>query len=271
MPPKTEGERSLEENEALAGLETRVVTRVLSELRLATRNAHYMKAETFNQLIANLKRDKVLTSVPTIYKDEVISGNHRVQAAIKAGIMEATCIEIVSVLSPSRKMAIQLSHNAINGSDDPSMLQSLYANLDLGDKMYSGLTDDAFGVQELDLASLSAGNTDVVELNLVFLPEHAEEFRRLLDRIGRKAKRANLVGALETFERMFDSLIRVKGELNIYNTAMALDAMVRLANERLDEMIAAGTVPSDAAEAAEAAAEDSATSEAGDAAPGDSE
>lgn len=219
---------------------------------MAERNAHYMKAEMFNQLIANLQRDGVLTSCPVIYKGEVLSGNHRVQAAIKAGIVEATCIEILSDLSASRKMAIQLSHNAINGNDDPSMLQSLYGSLSLGDKLYSGLTDDAFGVQELDLASLSAGATDTVELNLVFLPEHAEHFRRLLERAGRKAKRANLVASMDSFDALFDSLIRVKNDLNIFNTAMAIDAMVKLANERLDQLIAEGKVEADELPAAHA-------------------
>ena len=230
-------------SDSLAGLETRVVRQKLTELRHLEGNARFMKAEQFNQLVANLARDGVLTSAPLIYRGEVLSGNHRVQAAIKAGIAEADCIEILSELTPSRRRAIALSHNAIVGMDDPSQLFAAYQDLDLGDKLYSGLTDDAFGAQELDLASLSAGSTDTIEVLLVFLPEYEEAFRKYVERLASKAKATKMLASMESFDRFFDTIVRVKGVQNILNTAMAVEMMVRLACERLDQIEA--QAPSD--------------------------
>lgn len=108
-------------------LETRVVRRKLSELTLLEghENARYMKAAQFNRLVDNLKRDGVLTSSPLIYKNTVRSGNHRVAAAIKAGIAEADCIELLGDVSEERVIGIQLAHNAINGQDDPNILSTI--------------------------------------------------------------------------------------------------------------------------------------------------
>jgi hypothetical protein len=48
-------------------------------------------------------------------------GNHRVRAAIKAGIDESDVIDILTEISEERRLAIQLSQNAISGKDDPNI------------------------------------------------------------------------------------------------------------------------------------------------------
>ena len=126
----------------------------LSELRLLEKNARYMKGPQFERLVENIRRDGVLTSFPLAHRDGdalvVISGNHRVSAAIKAGIEESDVIEVTSPLTRQQFVALQLSHNAIAGHDDPNILRSLYDELDFGWKEYSGLTDDAFNIDDLD-------------------------------------------------------------------------------------------------------------------------
>ncbi len=63
-------------------------------------NARYMTSEQMRVLVDNLKRDGNLTSVPLVIekekKLEAVSGNHRIQAAVEAGIEEAE----VMVLPP---------------------------------------------------------------------------------------------------------------------------------------------------------------------------
>jgi hypothetical protein len=215
------------------------VTVKLKTLRTleARKNARYMKGEQFNQLVDNLRRDGVLTSHPLVHDGVVLSGNHRVLAAMKAGIEEAEVIEIVGPLPDARKLALQLSHNAIAGQDDPSLLATLYAELDLDLKRYSGVTDDMLkGIDELKLTSLSAGATQYQDILLTFLPEEAAAFTELLKRFEKKTRFPVLVASLADFDRFFDTLVAVKEKLNIQNTAMAARVMATLALERLAEL-----------------------------------
>src|SRR5690242_16828167 len=104
-------------NGSSGSLQTRVTRVRLSELKLLEKNARYMKPEQFNRLVENIRRDGCLTSVPLVHRDGddlvVVSGNHRVSAAIKAGIEESDVIEVMSPLTRQQFVALQLSHNAI--------------------------------------------------------------------------------------------------------------------------------------------------------------
>ncbi len=125
----------------------------------------------FSQLVENIRRDGCLTSVPLVYDDdgklEVLSGNHRVMAAIKAGLEEAEVMEITTPLGREQRVAIQLSHNAIAGADDPSILAELWADLDFAYKEYSGLTEeDLAGITEIDTTAISVEAPKYEELNL---------------------------------------------------------------------------------------------------------
>jgi hypothetical protein len=200
-----------------------------------------MTAAQFDRLVENLKLDGVLTSLPLVYCDTVLSGNHRVLAAMKAGIAEAEVVEIVTPLDAKRRVAIQLSHNAITGQDDPNLLSDLYGSLDFDEKAYSGLTDDMLGkVDELTMSALGIGSPAYEDILLTFLPEDAEEFAALVKRL-EKAGRAmpRFVAALADFERFFDTLLAVKEKLNIHNTSLAVRMMASLAAERLEQMASA--------------------------------
>jgi hypothetical protein len=200
-------------------------------------NARFMKAQEFNRLVENLQDDGVLTSYPLIYKGKVLSGNHRVKAAIKAGIEDGHAIEILGELSRSRQLAIQLSHNAIVGEDDPNLLSALYGQLNLGDKLYSGLRDEQFVAEPLDLASLQGAKIEYRDILLTFLPEHESEFQQLLGRVEKAAKKGTvMVANMADFDRFFDALVMTKEETDIRNSAMAVCAMAKLATERLEQL-----------------------------------
>ncbi len=73
-------------NERLAGLfPYRLEMVTPGELKLLEKNARYMKAEQFQSLVENIKKDGNLSSLPLCYREKdgklrVLSGNHRVQA-----------------------------------------------------------------------------------------------------------------------------------------------------------------------------------------------
>jgi len=107
------------------------------QLKLLDVNAHYMTHETFKRLTDNLERDGAATSTPFVWRrhddetqqvivedhDErnaylVLSGNHRVKAAVGAGLQSIHVMFTDQYLPPDRRRAIQLSHNSIVGSED---------------------------------------------------------------------------------------------------------------------------------------------------------
>jgi ParB-like nuclease domain len=186
------------------------------ELKPLEKNARRMPAREFNQLVDNIKRDGALTSVPLIHREGkalvVLSGNHRVKAAVAAGLATIAVMEVMGDnLTPERLLSIQLSHNALVGEDDQNILRELYDSLDVLEKRYSGLTDESFGsIDSIDLSKLAIGAPKYEEVHLMFLPEDHETFK--------------------------DAIVAVQDTLNIHNQAMAIMAMAELAMERLEQM-----------------------------------
>ncbi len=224
----------------MPGLETRDVRVKLRDLKLLSEgeNARFMPEAEFNQLVENLKADGVLTSAPLIYEGVVLSGNHRVMAAIKAGIDEALAIEILSKggkpLKKADKIAIQLSHNSINGRDDPNILVRLYGNLDLSHRSYSGLTDDAFKLDEIDIRGIGVGAPRYQDLNIIFLPEQEQEFIEFVARLEEAAKEHTaLVAHYDDFSALFDAIVAVKDFKGVHNSAIALRLMAELAMKQI--------------------------------------
>jgi len=195
------------------------------------------------RLVENVKRDGRLTSVPLAYRHEdgsveVLSGNHRVKAAVDAGLEQIDVMVITTPLDERRRVAIQLSHNAIAGQDDPNVLYELYAGLDLSYKAYSGLTDDDFaGLAEVDISGLSIGSLRYQELYFWALPEDAEVFRQVLVECEKLAKsHTAYILPLRDFDKLFDAIIGAKRLVNVHNGAIGLRVMADLALERLDQL-----------------------------------
>lgn len=117
-------------------------------LVLLKQNARFFKKDTFRQLVENIKADKRLSSVPLCrpIKDgrlEVLSGNHRVKASVEAGLEKILVIVLLENLDESRRIAIQLSHNALVGQDDQNILAELWAKIDdINTRLYAGLSSD---------------------------------------------------------------------------------------------------------------------------------
>ncbi|CAB5540108.1 ParB-like nuclease domain [Citrobacter werkmanii] len=218
-------------------IETAIRRVALAELKLLEKNAHYMDPDEFTRLVNNIKNDGVLTSLPVVYRGKVLSGNHRTQAAIKAGLEEADVIEIVSELSEDEQKAIQLSHNAIKGKDDSNILRELYDSINSLDlKLYSGLTDDDFKITDVEVQTLSFVQPTYEDMVIAFLPEEKTLFIEALEKVGKKAKdRLIVAGRASDFDLVFKAVIDAKSKLNIINTAEALKTIAELALQKLEE------------------------------------
>ena len=73
-------------------------------------------------------------------------------------------------------------------------------------------------------------------MTISFLPEDAEAFKGLLERIEKSKRGEFLVARLEDFGQFFDAVVKVKEAKGVHNTAVAIRAMAELAIERLSEM-----------------------------------
>ena len=235
----TQGHRAKQRSQSLnmtQQLLTQTVTRNLKDLTLLEKNARYMTVTQFGRLVDNLKRDGVLTSYPLIYKNVVLSDNHRVQAAIEAGIIDSPCIEVLTELTQEQQTTIVLSHNAISGQDDLSTLQELYESLGLELKAYSGLTDDSFKLEEIDIDSLSLGTPKYEELLILFLPEELTVFQEAVKKLEKSKARKAFAAHYADYADIFQAVTETKKKLDIHNTAMALRVMADLALKQLDQM-----------------------------------
>lgn len=220
-------------------IETRQVDPTV--LKRRDKNAHYMPPAMFRRLVENVRIDgRLTTSVLACQsKDgtlEILSGHHRTAAAIEVGLKLVDVMVITSPLTEKRKVAIQLSHNSINGDDDVSLLADLYSALDIDAKKFSGLDDSILDIGKGPTAgALGGANIKYDELLFAFLPEDRKQFEVEMEALAKRAKKLRVhMAPHAVFDEFFDAIIRTKHELNIVNSGIALSVMARLAAERLD-------------------------------------
>lgn len=209
----------------------RVEKMALADLKLLKLNARFMRHEQFTRLVENVTRDGALTSVPFAWRQRggsylVLSGNHRVKAAIEAGIEEAFVMLCDDPMPKDRQTALQLAHNAIAGEDDPATLKQLYDGLeDIDWRTYAGLDDKTLGLlDEVQVGSLSEANLDFQTVTLTFLPTEQERAEAAFD-----AARAEMQGSdkvllakLDDATRTLDALDAAGRSYGVSNAATAL-------------------------------------------------
>jgi len=203
-----------------------------------------MAEPEFNRLVANLRHDGVLTSLPLVYRGEVLSGNHRVQAAMKAGIDEADVIEILTDLTEQQRRAIQLSHNALTGKDDPNILREIYEGLSLDWQKYSAVYEEMFKLDEAKAVSLGVPIAKYEELLIAFLPEDRQAFYDFAVTLEKRYRKAHvLVGEVSSFDALFDAILAVKNGRHIGNTGTALRVMAEIVLRHMAEEAAVAAPP----------------------------
>ena len=214
-------------------------------LVLLKTNARFMRHETFMRLVENLKQDGELTQLPfcailDYFKDgdpipldekgkpvyEVLSGNHRIKAAIAAGVKKVQVQVCDEPLSPDHRKAIQLSHNEISGEDDPSVLKMIYESItDLNMRVYTGLDDKKLELLEnVKPGSLSEANLDFQTISLVFLPDEKERVVEVFD-LAKKAiagSKGTWLTRWHEYDAVMDALEMTGRADGVKNVATAL-------------------------------------------------
>lgn len=224
-------------------METEILQVDPKELKLLTLNARYMEADEFNRLVRNVKRDGCLTQLPFVYRKNgnlvVLSGNHRVQAAIKAGLKTIEVQAAIGSLTKDQALAIQLSHNAISGKDDMGVLKQLYESInDLEFKEYSGLDDQTLKMlDEITAQSMSGANLKFQMLNFLFLPSEVQEIKKVIKQVNTQVKNdVTLSAKYEDYDVFLDTLNDVSKGTRIKNTAVTIMAMISIVNNHLEDL-----------------------------------
>lgn len=215
------------------------------DIKLLETNARYMKHEEFSRLVDNVRRDGRLTSTPFLCKDEdnrwlCLSGNHRTRAAIEAGLETITCLATDDELSEEQRIAIQLSHNAIAGQDDPATLKALYEKiLDTNLKKYSGLDDKTLDLlDKFSTISISEANLQFQTLSMVFLPNELAAARKIIDAAKEQSKSSRDIwfARMEEYDKWLDAQEIVSAAHNVKNVATAVEIILKVFERNITQL-----------------------------------
>jgi len=218
----------------IVGLNADLAIADVSELEFLKKNARYLKQEKYQQLSENIAEDGGLTSIPLVAmtgngKYEILSGNHRVKAAHQSGQEHILVLCIDEVLSREKKIAIQLSHNALEGKDDPQVLKSLYEELVMLDmKKYSGVDEAVFAeLEKLKTLSMTGDALRFKAITLMFLPNEIDRIQETFDRIkDRVASTGAWLVHEEDYDRYLDAMEITKSTYDVKNTALAVTILL---------------------------------------------
>ena len=223
-------------------METEIIKVDPRTIKLLKTNARYMEANEYERLVENIKRDEKLTSVPFCHIDEngdveVLSGNHRVMASIDAGLNEIEIMLCKEKLTKDQCLAIQLSHNSITGKDDEEILKQLFKEIETIDfKEYSGLTDDFINFCKETENTFKTPLLTYQNLNLLFLPEELNKIKQVFDFLGNIINNDNVIlASMKDYGKYLETTTNISKCLNIKNPSTTFLALIKLANNHLDE------------------------------------
>ncbi len=199
-----------------------------AKLVLLKENARFFKKETFKQLVANIEKDQRLSSVPLCRKIaggklEVLSGNHRVKASVEAKIKRILVMIILVEMEEADRVAIQLSHNALVGFDDPHVLAELWAKIDdMQARLYAGLDSSILNeLEKVEQVTFTTPSVYTKSLVFTFTDSELENIDAVLAELEVLAGRKYLA-QIESFEAFFEALQKVKASEDIKNGSMAM-------------------------------------------------
>lgn len=225
-------------------MKTKIIKIDPRSIRQLEINARYMKHEEFQRLVNNVKNDGDLTSVPFCCLENdgvylVLSGNHRVQAAIQADLKTISVMVTDDKLTHSQKIALQLSHNSIAGQDDLATLKQLYESIDEFDyKMYSGLDDKTLELlDKVGTEGMSVFGLDFQLLNIVFLPNETKDVARIIKQVKIECgKNRTLLARFSEYDKWLETLDDISSASKIKNAATAILAMLLIVENHMDEI-----------------------------------
>ena len=214
----------------------------LDAIDLIGKNSRFMRSETFRQLVANIAADGALSQIPFCVKVGqrfmTLSGNHRVKGAREAGLTTIPIIYTEKTLTREQQVAIQLSHNAIVGDDDPVVLLELWNELTVKTKAYAGLDDKVMAqLAAVQMPEISEVRLDFRALSFLFLPEEVEQVKQTFDDARHMVMGSSVyLARMQAFDALLDALATAKASYNIVNAATGLQVVLEVFRKHQDDL-----------------------------------
>jgi hypothetical protein len=227
----------------LTGCKLAIVS--IDKFDLLDKNARFMRHETFKNLISNIEKIG-FQQWPFCLKIgdrfKVLSGNHRVKAGQQAGKTHLPTLYTDRELTNDEQVAIQLSHNAIAGEDDPVILRELWDSIqNVEMKYFSGLDDKTMDdFAKISVPPLSELRLDYRAVTLMFLPDEVDRATKVFDEAVKACGTKHIfLARMSEFDRAMDALAKTSGAHNVQNTATAFCLMLDIFEAHLDELATA--------------------------------
>ncbi len=209
-----------------------------SEVREQDVNARSMDKKMFDRLATTIKRDKRLESLPlcalTEAGLEVVSGHHRIRAAVAAGVTKFFAIVDTTNLTPSQIKAKQLAHNSIQGKGDDQIVAAIYRDIQDAEAKLEAFIDRNVEIQvpKVKIGDVDL-NLDYRQVLVVFLPHEKERFEKVAKGIG--AITTVYASEIERFEQFKSIANRISREYEIRSMGTVLSKMADIVAVELGE------------------------------------
>jgi len=216
----------------------------ISEIDLIDKNAHYMEQATFRQLVANIKRDGELSSVPFCIEKEngrylAVSGNHRVQAAKMAGLTQIPVMYALEQdITHDEMRAIQLSHNSIKGQDDAEILKELLDEIkDTAMKEYAHISQEYLAEMERMDYTIEMPSNEIVPVTFMFIDTAKANMDKIFAQLDiltpRELENVTLLPK-ETLKRLNEVSAKVQDKYKIKAQVLSICKMIELVDYTLN-------------------------------------
>ena len=219
---------------------------LVRDLHAQPYNPQVMSREHFNTLVANIGRRGLLESMPYVVLVEdrldIVSGHHRLKAALTAGLEAVPVLVDTSGLTRSEVVAKQIAHNEIHGNPDKHTVAQLLQEIEsVEDLLMTGL--DSENLPQIEDRGLTPiGSLDPIPewqtMILTMLPDHFEKFTEWLE-ASEHDRQADSVAAVAP-EEVFDAFKEALFKFSAHRQVLAAGTVVGLlAETALDEATAA--------------------------------
>lgn len=204
-------------------------------------NAQEMSQGMFDRLVENIRQRGALESLPYCSQPDgegtitIISGHHRVRAAVAAGLQEFPALIDTNPMPRSLIRAKQIAHNQLTGSPDNDVLAKMIEQIDnVDDMLLTGLDKESLPAlndsAKLDLPQMTF---DWLTVELLFLPPQLRRLEDLVKSVGS----ADMVGAAnyEQFSEFSHAMVKLGHVKNIKNMAAVVDYLTRIALREIEQ------------------------------------
>lgn len=209
----------------------------LEELELLDKNANIMPKQKYKTLVENIKYDGRLTQWPFVMKLPngkygVPSGNHRVKAALEAGIEEDWCITCEVTLPEDEARRIELSHNTIKGDLQNVVLLELaseFGDIELLRLSGAHFEMDKLDDEKLEFKAIDTGGLDFREVLIYFTQYEVSKLDQVLVDLERRledSENPTYIAEKKRYKKLVDAITEAKRGANVKSTSTVLNFMI---------------------------------------------